>query len=154
MHAGPDIDDPSLVGYWGLDEGTGQVAADSSLYGNDGMLGSTPEVDDSDPVWVESDAPVGICTLEGIVERNLTDVWNAKVSILEQLYEAMAQEEALLDYMDEKFADRDFGGTSKGDVAKAKQKIRSAIQDETRAESDIDQSLDKLDEAMDTLGIE
>ncbi len=154
MHSRPDIDDPNIVGYWGFDEGEGQVAGDSSVYGNDGQLGSTPDADSSDPVWVESDAPVGICSLEGIVERNLSDVWNTKVSILEQLYEAMAQEQALLDYMDEKFADRDFGDTSKGDVAKAKQKIHSAIQTEEQAQTAVNQSLDKLDDAMKTLGIE
>jgi hypothetical protein len=62
MHTRPDTDDPNLVGYWDFDEGDGQVAADSSLYGNDGTLGSGDGIDDSDPQWVESDAPVGICT--------------------------------------------------------------------------------------------
>ncbi|RKY04096.1 MAG: hypothetical protein DRP56_10510, partial [Planctomycetota bacterium] len=154
MHSRPDADDPNLVGYWGFDEGEGQVAGDSSVYDNDGQLGSTPDEDNNDPVWVASDAPVGICSLEGIVERNLSDVWDTKVSILEQLYEVMAKEQALVDYMDEKFADRDFGDTSKGDVAKAKQKIHSAIQQEAKAQTAVDQSLDKIDAAMDTLGIE
>jgi len=154
MHTRPDIGDPNLVGYWGFDEGEGQVAGDYAVYGNDGQLGSTPDEDNNDPVWVASDAPVGICSLEGIVERNLSDVWDTKVSILEQLYEVIAKEQALLDYMDEKFADRDFGDTSKGDIAKAKQKIMGAIQQETKAQTAVDQSLDKIDAAMDTLGIE
>ena len=158
MHRKPVTDDPSLVGYWDLDEGIGQVAYDKSGYGNDGELKVAGYCDPQDPmcqgpVWIESDAPVGICSLEGIVERNLTDVWNAKVSILEQLYEAMAQEEALLEYMDEKFKDRDLGNASKGNVAKAKQKVMGAIQAEGQAGTAIDQSLDKLDDAINTLGI-
>jgi len=154
MHRRPDVDDPNLVGYWDFDEGQGQIAYDKSGNGNDGVLGGSLDIEDSDPVWVESDAPVGICTLEGIVERNLTDVWNAKVSILEQLYEAIAQEQALVDYMDEKFADRDLAETSKGDVAKAKQKIMGAIRQEEQSGTAVDQSIDKIDDAMDTLGIE
>jgi len=35
-----DADDPSLVGWWKLDETSGLTAADSSLFGNDGILTS------------------------------------------------------------------------------------------------------------------
>ena len=66
----------------------------------------------------------------------------------------MAQEEALLEYMNTVFKNRDFGDTSKGDVVKAKQKIHSAIQAEVQAGTAVDKSLEKLDDAMDTLGIE
>ena len=154
MHTRPDADDASLVGYWDFHDGEGQVAADMSGYGNHGQLGSTPDVDTNDPAWVTSDAPVGICTLEGIVERNLSDVKNRKLSILEQLYETMLQEQALWDYMDTVFKDRDFGDTDKGDVAKAKQKIMGAVQHEEQAGAAIDRSLDKLVDAMDALGLE
>ena len=61
MHSRPNVDDPSLVGYWDFDEGEGQVAGDSSVHGNDGQLGSTANEDGSDPEWIISDAPVGIC---------------------------------------------------------------------------------------------
>ena len=36
-------DDPSLVGWWRFDEGTGTVATDSSGYGNDGVFVSEPQ---------------------------------------------------------------------------------------------------------------
>ena len=49
--------EPNLIGYWNFDEGAGQVAYDSSSSGNDGQLGSTAGIDDSDPVWVESGLP-------------------------------------------------------------------------------------------------
>lgn len=43
---------PNLVGYWELNEGVGQVAAD--LTGTaDGELGSSPAVDANDPAWGE-----------------------------------------------------------------------------------------------------
>jgi hypothetical protein len=61
MHIRPDTDDPNLVAYWDFDEGEGQIAGDSAG-GNNGTLGSTQDVDSSDPEWVVSDAPVGICT--------------------------------------------------------------------------------------------
>ena len=35
-----------LVGYWNFDEGTGDVAVDSSGFGNDGTINGTPN-------WVE-----------------------------------------------------------------------------------------------------
>ncbi len=38
--------DPSLVGYWKLDDGSGMIAVDSSPNGNDGTL-------EGDPQWVE-----------------------------------------------------------------------------------------------------
>ena len=46
------------------------------------------------------------------------------------------------------------GDLKKGDVVKAKQKIHSAIQHEEQAEASVDQSIDKLDDALNTLGIE
>ena len=47
-----------LVGYWKLDEGSGQVIGDSTPNGNNGQLGSDPGTDDSDPTWTTSDAPL------------------------------------------------------------------------------------------------
>jgi len=51
------FDDTNLAGYWGFEEGAGQVAADGSGNSNDGQLGSSPNADSSDPVWVESEVP-------------------------------------------------------------------------------------------------
>jgi hypothetical protein len=47
-----------LVGYWRFDEGDGQVVFDSTPYQHNGRLGSSPESDANDPVWVVSDAPI------------------------------------------------------------------------------------------------
>jgi len=48
---------PFLVGEWTFDEGTGQVASDSSGSKNDAVLGSTSGVDMNDATWVSSTAP-------------------------------------------------------------------------------------------------
>ena len=40
------------VGWWRLDETTGQSITDSSGAGNNGLLGSTPVADPSDPTWL------------------------------------------------------------------------------------------------------
>jgi hypothetical protein len=61
MHIRLNGDEPGLVGYWDFDEGEGQAAYDMTINANDGHLGSTAGVDDNDPEWVESDAPVGLC---------------------------------------------------------------------------------------------
>ncbi|NLH17861.1 MAG: hypothetical protein GX455_14895 [Phycisphaerae bacterium] len=54
--------EPGLVAYWNFDEGQGQVVHDLSSFANHGYLGSkSSELDAADPVWVPSDAPVGIC---------------------------------------------------------------------------------------------
>jgi hypothetical protein len=51
-------DEPGLIAYWNFDEGGGQSILDITGNGSDGYLGLTPEVDENDPVWVESDAPI------------------------------------------------------------------------------------------------
>ncbi|MHC4587306.1 MAG: LamG domain-containing protein, partial [Planctomycetota bacterium] len=146
MHTRPDTDDPSLVAYWDFDEGQGQVAGDSSGNGNDGTIIGA--------VWTDSIPPVGICSVEGIVERNLLKVLGMKSDVLDILDEAIGKEDALWEYMDIVFKDRDFGNTSKSDVVKAKQKIHSAIQHEEQAEEAVDKSIDNLDDAMESLDIE
>lgn len=46
--------DSGLVGYWRMDEGSGQTAADLSYYSNNATLGTTPDSDASDPQWVQA----------------------------------------------------------------------------------------------------
>jgi hypothetical protein len=47
-----------LIGYWRFDEGQGQIAYDLSGNENDGQLGISAQVDNSDPCWITSDAPI------------------------------------------------------------------------------------------------
>ncbi len=51
----------SLEGYWGFNEGSGQVAASFvNSPGNDGTLGNSPSEDASDPQWQTDGAPVPV----------------------------------------------------------------------------------------------
>ncbi len=43
--------EPGLVAYYRLNEGTGQTGFDASPMGNDGVLGSTINVENNDPLW-------------------------------------------------------------------------------------------------------
>jgi hypothetical protein len=54
--------DPSLVGWWKLDDGTGLVATDSSGNGNDGTIGGTPN-------WITAGK------IDGALEFNGTDCY-------------------------------------------------------------------------------
>jgi len=152
MHTRLSGDEPGLVGCWDFDEGEEQVAYDLSPYGNHGRLGSTPNADASDPAWIDSDAPIGICTLEELVERNLSDVLDIKLDILEQLGIALAKEEAVVDMLNTFFKNRDFGSAKKKDVGKAKKKIHSAIKHEKKSKKELEKSIEKLEDALTTLG--
>ena len=46
--------DSGLVGYWQLDEGTGQNAEDLSFYSNNATLGTTINPETNDPIWVSA----------------------------------------------------------------------------------------------------
>jgi hypothetical protein len=41
-----------LVGWWPMNEGSGQVVRDWSGHGNNGTLGNSAGVDDQDPAWI------------------------------------------------------------------------------------------------------
>jgi len=58
MHRTLSGNEPGLVGYWRLNEGSGQAVLDGTSHHNDGRLGALPGSDDQDPLWVLSDVPV------------------------------------------------------------------------------------------------
>ncbi len=51
-YQGKYLNESGLVGLWHFDEGSGQIASDSSNLGNDGVLGSSAGADVNDPSWV------------------------------------------------------------------------------------------------------
>ena len=152
MATRPGEGERSLFGYWDVVEGVDDEAGDSSGNGNDGRLGLLIGEDGSDPAWVDSDVPFR-CSLEGVVERNLSDIWDSKLNILDQLSDTIEQEEALWEYVDTVFKDRTFGTANKRDVVKSKQNSHTAIQHEEQADSAIERSVDNLEDEMHTLGI-
>ena len=56
---GVDPASPGLMGFWRMDEATGQVVADASPAGNDGYHGAVPTADGADPLWV-TEPPVAV----------------------------------------------------------------------------------------------
>jgi len=155
MHILLSGDEPNLVGYWGFDEGEGQVAYDLSGNSNNGYLGSDPcDVDSADPAWVESDAPIGICTTGGLIERNITRALESKQRALEEIEAALANENATIGVLEALFRSRGYGNLDKNDIVKAKQEIHSAVQNEQRSTDTLEKSIEKLEDSLSILGYE
>jgi hypothetical protein len=92
--------------------------------------------------------------LDGLAQRNILNVLDIKAEILDLLNIAMGKEEAFLDYMDGAFHEGVFDDLDKKEVVKCKQKIMGAIRHEEQAETAVDQSIEKIDDALDALDIE
>jgi hypothetical protein len=54
--AAPASADPNILARWTLDEGAGQIAADSSGHANTGVLGAATDPDVADPGWIPGHA--------------------------------------------------------------------------------------------------
>ena len=147
MHIALDGSEPNLVGYWDFDEGEGQVAYDLSSNANHGRLGSDPNADDSDPAWVASDAPVGICTADQLIERHVTDALQIKHDILAELDVALTKEDAAFYILQELFITRDTANLTKRQILMLRQLIHSALQNQQRSEDTLQESIEKLEDA-------
>jgi hypothetical protein len=154
MHTRLAGDESGLVGYWDFDEGGGQVVYDLSSNGNDGQLGSTPDADSSDPAWVDSDAPIGICSLYKSATLGTERAIERKTAMLEELLAALAEEWAAYEALEELLESGDYGDLNKGDIVTAKQKIHSATQHQEQAIDALEKSIEKLQDALNALGYE
>ena len=85
---------------------------------------------------------------------NLKKVIAKKLELLEAIDAELEREYLAYDALEQLLDSGDYGNLTKADVVKAKQEIHSAIQHEQQAGTDVDKSIDKLNETMDTLGIE
>jgi hypothetical protein len=52
LPAAAQADSFPLVGWWPMNEGSGQVVHDWSFHGNNGTLGDSPTADSHDPSWI------------------------------------------------------------------------------------------------------
>jgi hypothetical protein len=152
MHTRLAGDEPGLVGYWGFDEGGGQIVYDLSGNGNDGQLGSTPNPDVSDPARVESDVPVGICSLYQITTMAIERAIERKTALLEELLTTLADEWTVYVALEELLESGDYDDLNKGDIVTAKQKVHSAIQHEEQSIDALEKSIEKLKDALRALG--
>jgi hypothetical protein len=147
MHNSLDGDEPDLIGYWNFDEGEGQIIYDLSPYANHGQLGSDPNADDSDPAWVDCDAPVGICTADQLIERHVTDALQIKQDILAELDAALTKEHAAFYILQELFINPDNVDLSKRQILMLRQLIHLALQNQQRSEVTLLDSIEKLEDA-------
>jgi len=155
MHMKLTGDEPNLVGYWDFDEGEGQVAYDLSGSGNNGYLGNDPcDVDSADPAWVDSDAPIGICTTGGLIERNISRALESKQRALEEIEAALINENATIGVLEELFRSREHGDWSRKDIIKARQDIHLAIQPQQHSLDTLEKSIEKLEDSLSVLGYE
>jgi hypothetical protein len=147
-------DEPGLVGYWDFDEGHGQIVYDLSGNGNNGQLGSTPDVDGSDPAWIESDAPIGRCTPYLIATGSIKEALKQKKASLEKLEAALAEEWTAYEALEELLDAGDYGDLKKGDIISAKQRIHSAIQHQEQTINTLEKSINQLEDALIEIGYE
>ncbi|UCF42457.1 MAG: hypothetical protein JSV99_07585 [Planctomycetota bacterium] len=143
--------EPNLIAYWPFDEGEGQVAYDLSSNANHGWLGSDPDVDGNDPAWVDSGAPVGICTADQLIERHVTDAMQIKQNILAELDEAVIKEHAAFYILQELFINPDNVDLTKRQILMLRQLIRSALQRQRQTEATLQESIEKLEDASGVL---
>jgi len=67
----------NLVGYWRLNEGSGQTVYDATANDNDGTLGSSAGSGSDDPTWVTSTAPINNLTTH---QNDITAMWAGRTS--------------------------------------------------------------------------
>jgi len=140
MHRRLTGDEPNLVGYWDFDEGEGEDVCDLSGNGNDGtVVGAT---------WVDSNAPVGICTKPELVERNISGALEIKWNILDEIEAALARENAAVDMLRELFREREYSELNKSEIGTIKQNVHCAIQEEEQSERALGKSAGKLEDSL------
>jgi hypothetical protein len=154
MHNRLAGDEVGLVGYWDFDEGEGQIVYDLSGNGNDGQLGSTTDVDTGDPVWIESDAPIGRCTPYLIAVAAAEKALKHKSASLKELQAALAQEWIMYEALEQLLESGYFVDLSKGDIVTAKQKAHSAMQHEEQSIDMLGKGFEKLLDSLISLGYE
>ncbi|MHC4640507.1 MAG: LamG domain-containing protein, partial [Planctomycetota bacterium] len=154
MHNRLTGDEPGLVGYWDFDEGMGQIVYDLSGNDNHGQLDSTPDVDASDPAWIESDAPIGRCTPYLIATGSIQKALKHKKASLEKLEAALVEEWTAYEALDALLESGDYGDLKKGDIVTARQRIHSAMQHQEQAINTLEKSIKQLEDALIELGYE
>ncbi|UCF44155.1 MAG: hypothetical protein JSV99_04350, partial [Planctomycetota bacterium] len=113
-----------------------------------------PNADDSDPAWVDSGAPVGICTPQALIERNLYAVLQIKYNFLEQIAEAFLKEDATSYLLEEMLATGDYGDLNRRSLRAAKNLLDFATQRQRRSQSELLKSVETLEGALLQLGIQ
>jgi hypothetical protein len=147
-------DELGLVAYWDFDKGQGQIVYGLSGNGNNGRLGSTPDVDAGDPAWVESDAPTGRCNPYLIATGSIKKALKQKKTLLEKLEDALAKERTACEALEELLETGDYGDLKKSDIIHAMQQTHSSIQHEEQSAKALWRSIERLEDSLSALGCE
>ena len=148
IHNRLDGTEPGLVASWNFDEGQGQIALDASGQDHDGYLGGTVQIESSDPVWVESDAPIGFCNPWILTRLNIEGAMRAKVEAQAVIQQALDKEVAAMEALRELSGDPDTSGLSRPEVLAAKQKVFVATTRQHHSQKDLEESIERLEEAF------
>ncbi len=89
-----------------------------------------------------------------IAVSNIDKAIEEKTSLLNVIDEAIAKEKTAQDALEEMLNTKDFGDLQKGDIVKAQEKIHSAIQHQEQSQKDLEKSIEKLEDALEALGVE
>jgi hypothetical protein len=152
MHIKPTGANPNLVAYWDFDAGTGQTVADVSGRGNNGTLGSSAGIDSADPCWVESEVPVGLCTTEQVMLRDLIGATDDKKAASRLITDAKAKERASVQLITE--LQKQMNNKEKMNAYWAKAQICVAISQEEMVSRQIDATIKRLENALQLLNYE
>jgi hypothetical protein len=71
-----------------------------------------------------------------------------------KIWSAFEKEAAAIDALDELLDSGDYGDLKKGDIIKAMEKTHSAVQHEEQSQKDLEKSIEKLEDALEALGVE
>ena len=152
MYSRAEAGEPNLMAYWDFDDGSGQTAEDVSGRSGKGALGNNPGPDAADPCWVESDAPLGRCTLEEVVVRDIVGATEDKTAARQSIADAIAKEQASLVLIEQ--LRRQTKGAQQQDLLNAKAQIQVAVTQERIVSLQIDTTIRRLEEALRLLGYE
>ena len=103
---------------------------------------------------MESDAPIGICTPCGFVERELKSAYEYKRNIMQELEAALGKEANAVGVLKELIGNKDYCDFKKKDVLKAKRKVRRSIKIEEQSKDGVQESIGKLKGSLMHLGVE
>jgi len=85
---------------------------------------------------------------------SIKDATAEKVEALERIGAALEKEWAAYEALEEWLESGDYGDLNRGDIIKAKQKIRSAIQHQEQSIDALEKSIEKLEDGLSALGYE
>jgi hypothetical protein len=148
MHIPLSDGTPDLYGYWNFDEDQGQIIQDASGNCHQGYLGLSSDIDDSDPRWVVSDAPMGVCSPYLIAVQNLNAARKEKLVLLDAIDAATEKEKKAIAAMGLMLAGEDRGELPTRGVIQARNETRVAIVQQKIATFSVQRSIRRLERAL------